>query len=137
MEKSSLFFRMDFSGKKNWSNAETTYLLDFIEERNALTWSGTNVWELISADLMEVGGYNRTGEACRNKFDKLWKTEKPTGSADPPVLVARAIRIKEQLEAFEVMGKSSFNSDSFDFADEDNEEDIKLVALEGTNLMSE
>ena len=73
--------------------------------------------------------YSRAGKSCKQKFDRLWNTPKPTGSTEPPRHVIRAQDIKHKIEVHECMGRSSAN----DSDDEDND----MSPIKGTNLLDD
>ena len=78
------------SGAKGWRPAETDLLLDLIEEHKPC---GPKQWENVAADMYVEKMYNRTGDGCKKKFDRLWSQPKPTGSAEVPRHVVRALDV--------------------------------------------
>ena len=94
------------SGTKNWTQKELDLLLDCVEAESPC---GAKQWELVAMGMFTEGKYVRNAKSCRLKFDKLWSTEKPTGSADPPRHIIRAQQIKDKIEIVETMGHVNQN----------------------------
>jgi hypothetical protein len=112
-------------GVKNWKDREMDIMLDSVE---TVLPCGMKQWELVALHLFEYG-FHREWTACKKKFESLWTTSKPTGSASPPRIVVRAQTIKEKIEVHENIGFVIGN-------DTDDEEDDMFVSpIKGTRLL--
>jgi len=116
-------------GAKKWTETEHDVLLSSIEDNLP---TGKQQWEDVATDLV-VDGYNRTWEACKKRFEKLFSTPKPTGSAEVPRHVVRSLILKDKIEAKECMGHAGRN-DSGSSSDSDIED---LPGLASTKLKDE
>ena len=82
-------------GFRNWKDPEVDLLLvDCVESEKPC---GTKQWENVAASMFMENKYQRSSDACKKKFDKLWSTEKPTGSSEVPRHVLRAQVVKENI----------------------------------------
>lgn len=123
------------SGAKGWRPAETDLLLDLIEEHKPC---GPKQWENVAADMYVEKMYNRTGDGCKKKFDRLWSQPKPTGSAEVPRHVVRALDVKQKISVHECIGYVNQNCNvNLNDDNEDDEDDDFNSPLKGTNLFME
>lgn len=122
-------------GAKKWSEAETDYLLNCVELELP---TGAKMWEQVAlAHLLAYPTTNRTSEACKKRFDKLARQEKPTGNNEIPRQVQRAKNIQEDIDREEVMGISTLNDDiGEDNDDEDDGSASDNKAFTGTRLIA-
>jgi hypothetical protein len=118
------------SGAKGWREAELDLLLEVIEQDKPC---GKKQWENVATSLVVRGGYHRSADACKKRFDKLWSTPKPTGSSEVPRHVVRAQIVKEKISSHEVIGYVNQN----DFVNEDDLDDDSESPMKGTNLCME
>ena len=85
---------------KNYSAANTQYLLDLIEEIEPI---GADEWTEISlkynAHFGGRSGKNWSGEDLKNKFKALKAMRKPTGDPTCPPVVRRAKNVQRAIEA--------------------------------------
>ena len=110
------------SGSTNWKDDETMALLEATDKEAAC---GSKQWELVAVHLFTCG-YNRNAEACKKKFERLYKTEKPTGCATPPRFVLKAQEVQQKIMKHESMGSSNSNDSGDDSS-----------PIKGTNLLDE
>jgi len=116
-------------GAKKWTEGEHDVLLSSIEDNLP---TGKLQWEDVATDLT-IDGYNRTWEACKKRFEKLFSTPKPTGSAEVPRHVVRSLILKDKIEAKEYMGHAGRN----DSASSDDSDVEILPGLASTKLKGE
>ena len=112
-------------GTTNWKEAEKDALLEAIEIELPC---GKKQWEIVAGEMFLVK-YHRFAESCRKKFEKLYETEKPTGSTEICRHVLKAQQLKEKIEVEEAMGRVNKND-----SDHDSDEESPL---KGTNLFNE
>ena len=114
--------KMRKRGKK-WHPQEVLGLLDAVEEVKPC---GRAHWEIVAALHYENGyKFGRDGDSCKLKFDRLWQTKKPTGTAEIPVHIARALDIKDSISKKECIGNSGLN-------DVEDEDDIGVLSKGGS-----
>ena len=70
--------------------------------------------------------WTRTGESCKNKFEKMAFAKQPTGTADIPIFVLQSKCIKEQISRKEVIGFAGGNDSGNDDDDFDSLKATKL-----------
>ena len=107
---------------KWWRSEEIISLLNAVEEVKPC---GKNQWDIVSGLHYDSTKNVRDGDSCKLKFDRLWQTKKPTGTAEIPVHIARALDIKELISREECIGNAGLN----DVVDED---DIEVLANGGS-----
>ena len=74
-------------GSKNWSTAQTTLLLDMVDD---ILPTGKEVWEQVVVQCHEVDeSWVRPGESCKAKFEKMVFAKQPTGQSDIPLYILR------------------------------------------------
>ena len=89
-------------GTLKWTSAEIDILLSVAEGNLP---AGKVMWEKVALDCTnQMLKWTRTGESCKNKFEKLAFQKKPTGTAEIPVHVAWAKRVKEKISESEMIG---------------------------------
>ena len=98
---------------RNYSAANTQYLLDLIEE---IEPCGSDEWTEISlkynAHFGGRSGENRSGEDLKNKFKALKAMKKPTDDPSCPPAVRRAKNVQKSIEArMDVQDLDSGNED--------------------------
>lgn len=120
-------------GSKGWKDQEYDKFLDAVDE---IVPTGMKKWELVAAQHY-LNGYNRSADNLKRKFDQLWSTVKPTGSAVIPRIIERAKTLKDKICREEVIGRSKAND-----LNEINDSDEDLFSatlgsqgIEGTNLV--
>ena len=119
-------------GAKKWTAPEYESLLDAVDD---VMPTGAKLWEEVSAQMM-TDGFNRTGDACKKRFEKLFLTPTPTGDASPPVHVQRSWDLKEKIERKEAMGSAGLNNDDDEDAEEHEDSSVS-PALAATNLVDD
>ena len=98
-------------------------MLDIIED---ILPCGSDQWEKVSADLYDADWTaGRDAASCKLKFDRLWQQQKPTGCAEIPLHVSRALDIKQLISKEETIGDAGLNSIS-------NNEEIEILRSNGT-----
>jgi hypothetical protein len=112
-------------GAKKWTKEEVTILLDQVEEDLP---AGKDQWEHVAVGcIMTSKSWIRAGDSCKNKFEKLAFQKKPTGTAEIPLHVHRAKKIKELISEKEVIGHIGGNdSDSVRNSDEGTPSSLSL-----------
>lgn len=110
---------------RNYSAANTTYLLDLIEEVEPC---GCDEWNEISlkynANFGGRSGENRSGDDLKNKFKALKNAKKPTGDPTCPPDVRRAKNIQKAIEGrMDVRELGSGDEKDNDLNDDDNTND--------------
>ena len=81
---------------RSYSTANTTYLLDLIEE---IEPCGAEEWNSVASRYnAHFGGESRSGDDLKNKFKTLKGVKKPTGDPSCPPEVIRAKRLQKSLE---------------------------------------
>ena len=116
-------------GAKKWSHAEVSTLLKYVDE---VLPAGREQWESVAMECIEYDStWTRTGESCKNKFEKMAFAKQPTGTADIPMFVLQSKRIKERISRKEVIGFAGGNDSGNDDDDFDSLKATKLFNDDG------
>jgi hypothetical protein len=109
-------------GAKKWSTQEIDVLFNSLEESLP---AGHDQWERVSLLCASIDAtWCRTGDLCKNKFEKLAFQKKPTGTAEVPLHVLLAKNIKGLISSNEVIGYIGGNND-VEGDDDSNEDSIE------------
>ena len=104
---------------RSYSTANTTYLLDLIEE---IEPCGAEEWNSVASRYnAHFGGESRSGDDLKYKFKTLKGVKKPTGDPSGPPEVIRAKRLQKSLERRMDVQTLEDDDDQHD-DDNDNEE---------------
>ena len=114
---------------KWWRSEEIISLLNAVEEVKPC---GKNQWDIVSGLHYDSTKNVRDGDSCKLKFDRLWQTKKPTGTAEIPVHIVRALDIKELISREECIGNAGLN----DVVDEDGIEELLANGGSPSNVIS-
>ena len=116
-------------GAKKWADSEISLLLETVE---LLLPAGKEQWERVSMKCYQSHkNWTRSGDSCKNKFEKLAFMKKPTGTAEIPIHVMKAKDLKEKISAHEVIGFCEENEE-LDFDSFDVEKSLSSANLSDT-----
>ena len=60
--------------------------------------------DIVFTAVYGVGYKNKEQDACKKKFDRIWQTNKPTGTMEMPLCLKRAKETKDIILAKEIIG---------------------------------
>ncbi|KAJ7195966.1 hypothetical protein GGX14DRAFT_323982, partial [Mycena pura] len=115
-------------GSSNYSSKDVTALLDLVEEHLPL---GGKRWKTIGKEFNKwarsASRPERQEKALENKYKSLLKTKKPTGDAERPPTVKRALEIEnlilERAGARNLSDDSEFDEEDFSSSSSSSDED--------------
>ena len=111
---------------------ETDHLLNSVFDKLP---TSSKQWERVAlAHFEKYPTNNRSGEACKKRYEKLVNIERPTGNNEIPRQVQRAKVIFEEIQREEVIGCAALN-DSDGGAEADSDTDASSRAFRGTRLL--